>query len=378
MMISYPGLSKLKTKPVVYEDVIAASDSGTLEQLKELSTKRKAIEDSINDSTFITEAIAREMSGGLTSRCEQDIQKLEKYLPLLDNLIHHVIVNAKSRQVMHWITEFKLRWSSVLSMPPLFHFQGPKLYQVNDIYFELGMSLFLYGSLLREQALDVLSSDLVQSATLFRKAAGVYSFAAHELHTNLSWTQERPPEAISSVLSVMSLVCLADAQAVSARKAQENGNTGGLLAKLHCGVADLLVEAINILQGATNECKDISPRFLDFLLCCKTLHELTSYKYHVQGLRTNGNIGIGIGILRWALAKARKIIPKEESWRLVYHQVIDELDGLLQEYEHENGFVWHEKIPYEDDELPLPQAVRIVSPLLHNPQKWERALMFKL
>lgn len=83
---------------------------------------------------------------------------MESYLPLLENLIHHIIFNAKDRQVMYWITEFKLRWSSVLSQPSLFQLQGPKLYQVNDMYFELGMSLFLYGALLREQAFEVLSS----------------------------------------------------------------------------------------------------------------------------------------------------------------------------------------------------------------------------
>ncbi|KAL3627103.1 hypothetical protein CASFOL_028466 [Castilleja foliolosa] len=71
MMISYPGLSKLKTKPVIYEDVFSASDSGTLEQLKELSSKRKSMEDSINEISFVTEAIAREMSGGLTYRSQQ-------------------------------------------------------------------------------------------------------------------------------------------------------------------------------------------------------------------------------------------------------------------------------------------------------------------
>lgn len=54
--------------------------------------------------------------------------------------------------------------------------------------------------------------DLVQSATLFRKAAGVYNYSAQELRTNLSWSQERPPEAIPSLSSIMSLVCLADAQ----------------------------------------------------------------------------------------------------------------------------------------------------------------------
>lgn len=46
------------------------------------------------------------------------------------------------------------------------------------------------------------------------------------------------------------------------RKAQENGNAGGLLAKLHCGVKDFMVEAINILQDSTKECKDITQRFL--------------------------------------------------------------------------------------------------------------------
>lgn len=116
----------------------------------------------------------------------------------------------------------------------------------------------------------------------------------------------------------------------------------------------------------------------DFLLCCKTLHELTSYKHHVQVLRTDGKIGLGIGVLRWALAKAKKSTPKEESWRLVYDQVVDELTKLLQKYEHENEFVWHEKVPYDEDELPLPRGVRIVSAIPYHPPKWERALMFKL
>lgn len=60
-------------KQIVFEDVIAARDSATLEHLKELSSKRRVIEESINHTSYITEAIAREISGGLTSRCEQVI-----------------------------------------------------------------------------------------------------------------------------------------------------------------------------------------------------------------------------------------------------------------------------------------------------------------
>lgn len=56
---------------IVFENVYPSCDLVTLEHLKELSSKRKAIEDSINESSFITEAIAKEMSGGLESRFEQ-------------------------------------------------------------------------------------------------------------------------------------------------------------------------------------------------------------------------------------------------------------------------------------------------------------------
>lgn len=54
----------------MFEAIYCAQDSGTLEQLKELSSKRVNVE-TINENSSITDAIAREMSGGLTSQCEQ-------------------------------------------------------------------------------------------------------------------------------------------------------------------------------------------------------------------------------------------------------------------------------------------------------------------
>ncbi|KAL2546500.1 Endosomal targeting BRO1-like domain-containing protein [Forsythia ovata] len=186
---------------VVYENALLARDSGTLEQLKELSSKRKAVEESINENSFITEAIAREMSGGLTSGCEQDIQKLENYLPLLENLVHHVDLISNNHRMTCWISDLKIRWSSTLTSSSIFHLHGPKFYQINDLHFELGMILVLYGAMLRERALEVLSKDLVQSATLFRKASGVYHYLAHEVLPPLqnALPPERPPEATSRV-----------------------------------------------------------------------------------------------------------------------------------------------------------------------------------
>lgn len=52
---------------ILYEESFYARDSGTLEQLKELSSRRQAIQDSINGISTITPVIAREMAGGITS-----------------------------------------------------------------------------------------------------------------------------------------------------------------------------------------------------------------------------------------------------------------------------------------------------------------------
>ncbi|GER28512.1 endosomal targeting BRO1-like domain-containing protein [Striga asiatica] len=363
MMISYPGLAKLKTKTVVYPNVLLASDSTTLEELKELSSLRKAIEDSINDSSNVTNAIAREMSGGLTSRYEQDIQKLANYLPLLENLVHNINAKFKNEKMVCWVSSLKIRWTSVLSSSSIFHIKGPKFHQINDINFELGMSLFLY--------------DVVQSAALFRKAAGVYDYLAKEVHILVTRTEDRIPEAMPNISSIMSLICLADAQAVTTKKSEENGNSGRLLAKLHYGITEFLSEAIELLQATTKDCKDITSRLMDYMMTCKSLHELKSYKYIAENLKSEGKFGLAIGILQREISNDKKVAIKDESWRSVRKQVVNELSVVLRKYEHENEFVWHEKVPSKY-ELPWAQGVKVVSAIPYQPQKLEKILEFKL
>lgn len=87
----------------------------------------------------------------------QDLHKLEQYLPLLENLVFHIDSVSSNYEVVRWISEIKIRWSSALSLSPLFNLRGPKFYQIDNIRFELKMVIFLYGALLRERALEVLS-----------------------------------------------------------------------------------------------------------------------------------------------------------------------------------------------------------------------------
>lgn len=170
---------------------------------------------------------------------------MEQYLPLLENLVYHVGLVCDNPRMVRWTSDLKIRWSSALSSSSFFFLTGPKYFRIDNLQFELGMTLFLYGAMIREWASEVLSvgkelrciicciqlvllnendcmivftsdtvADLVQSATLFRKAAGVYHYLALEVfpHMLSSSALERQPEATSSVSSVMSLICLAEAQ----------------------------------------------------------------------------------------------------------------------------------------------------------------------
>ncbi|KAI3744299.1 hypothetical protein L1987_57377 [Smallanthus sonchifolius] len=377
-MLQFKDPSKLRTKKIVFEDVYSAQDSGTLEQLKELSSKRVGVE-LINENNSITDAIAREMSGGLTSQCEQDIQKLELYLPLLENLVQHVDLIGDDPRVISWTSNLKIRWTSPLSQSSFFNLMGPRFFQIDKLQFELGIVLFFYGAQIREWASQVLVTDLVQSATLFRKAAGVYHYLAHEILPSLQdvLTPEGPPEATSSVSSVMNLICLAEAQIVTIMKAEEKQTADGLLAKLHYGVVQLFNEAMDFYSAAAKECKDISPVLMDYISCSKVVHELRSYKYMAQAVKTEGQMGIAIGLLKLALNKVQRNLGGLESWRAVLNQDMDTMTDLLRKYEHENEFVWHEKVPY-DHHLPLLQGKKIATCIPYRPERWERTLALKI
>ncbi|KAL1807775.1 hypothetical protein ACET3Z_024765 [Daucus carota] len=97
------------------------------------------------------------MSGGSTLQCEQDIQKLENYLPLLENFIHQVNMVSDSSRMLQWTSELRISWSSALTSSSFFSFLGQKFFQIDSLLFELSMMLFLNVALLREWAFELLS-----------------------------------------------------------------------------------------------------------------------------------------------------------------------------------------------------------------------------
>lgn len=57
---------------------------------------------------------------------------------------------------MYWISNLKIQWSTALGVSLSFlNLRGPKYFQVDNIRFELGMTLFLYGATLRDRAYEI-------------------------------------------------------------------------------------------------------------------------------------------------------------------------------------------------------------------------------
>eukprot|EP00249_Psilotum_nudum_P001349 c13793_g1_i1 orf=295-1434(-) len=377
MLLHYRDSAKIKTKKVVYEETYYARDSGSLEQLKELTTRRKAIEDSLNGSSQLAPAIAREMAGGVTSPILQDLQKAERYLPLLENLVICVEAASHNAQIVQWTSDLKLRWTSALSAVGPFGLATLKYFRIDNLRFELGMVLFLYGALLRERALEVLPTDLVEAATLFRRAAGVYCHMAQDvlppLHTVLP--ADRPPEATASMASIMSIICLAEAQAVIVQKAEEKATSKALLAKLHYGIVQLLEDAGNLLQMHTGDWNDVSEKFRRFIMTCSILHEARSQRYIASELKKIEKLGIAVAVLRYAMNRVQGKSPGEDAWKTVFRQEADALGDLLRKCENENEFIWHERLPRLED-LPVLEGKKIVTPIAYQPFRLDREFVF--
>ena len=96
----------------------------------------------------------------------QVLQKLELYLPLLENLFFHIDLVSSNEQIVQWTTELKIQWTSALSSSSFFRLGGSRYFQIDDLRFEIVMTLFLYGAILRERASEVLPSGREYSLTI--------------------------------------------------------------------------------------------------------------------------------------------------------------------------------------------------------------------
>jgi len=99
---------------------------------------------------------------------------------------------------------------------------------------------------------------------------------------------------------------------------------------------------------------------------------LRSQRYLAEDLRGKEKFGIAISVIQNAMANAKKANTlKNEPYISVFSKEIMDAAEMLRKFEHENDFVWHDKIPSVNVLLPCLQGKSIVSAIPYEPQKWE-------
>ncbi|VVB04068.1 unnamed protein product [Arabis nemorensis] len=374
-MLCYP-IPIPKTKKIAFEKVIQFKETDTNLELNNLSLKRKQVEDIMNRSFLGTEAIVRE-----------DLLRIEEYLTSLQNLIDNLNKPCNEATKNSFYKSLKILWSSPLTycckpsnglsftriLQRKCKCKSSSFYQVNGILFELYMVQFLYALKLREKAMELIPTDMVQSTTAYREAAGVFDYLSqivHPIYTH-SGLIKTLPELTSSVCSSMSLLCLAEGQAVTVKKAKETGTSASLMTKLHYGVTQFVTEA-NIQD------KELSFRFSDYVSTLGALHELKSGKNLAESLESEGKVGEAIGVLRRALATTKKTTQSRDStWKSIFSKEKDQVTTMMNKYERLNKSMMLQRIPLEA-ELPLLQGEKIVRLITYHPTKKEKELNFEL
>ncbi|CAH2045476.1 unnamed protein product [Thlaspi arvense] len=365
-------------KQMDFGNVFKFKKKDTTYELKNLTIKRKQVEDSINRTFHGVEAVVRE-----------DLVRIEEYLPSLQNLIDNLNKPCNREINSRFIKALKIRWSSALNL----HckpssglsltsiLKSPIFFQVCSIMFELHMVLFIYALKLREKAIALVSTDMVESAKAYREAAGVFDHLSKLGHPDYStWVPiEKFPELTSSVCSSLGLLCLAEGQAVTANKAKEKGKSANLLAKLHYGVSQFVAEANASLLSKTNiQAKELSSRFLDYVSTLGALHELKSEKHLAESLESEGQVGEAIGVLRRALARAKKTTQsRDETWKCMFNNERGQVTEVMNRYERLNKSMMLQRIPLEA-ELPNPQGDKIVTLIPYLLIKKGKELNFEL
>ncbi|KAG0454521.1 hypothetical protein HPP92_023813 [Vanilla planifolia] len=359
MLLSFRDAAHLRTKKIIFEEVFRAYDASTLEQLRDLSSWRRSIETSINSFTS-----------------KEILQKLEQYLPLLQSLTEQM----RKVENSSLLPDVKIQWTSSLSSGSCIKNRGREFFSFSNLAFELGMSIFLYGAILRERAFEALSYDLTEAATMFRKASGVYEYLATGVLASAqsSLPKERPVELNPNLSYIMSRLCLADAQATTAKRAEEKKVSALLLSKLHYGVAQLLGEANSAIESSLREGVKISSRLQDFVSTCRALHELRSQVHLAEELRSTEQVGSAVSIVCNAMSKIKKLkSAKNKSHQLVLNKEMQQVAEKLKRMQHEHEFLWNRKTNGAHLLLVLEEKI-IVSAIPFEPHKLAKVFMFQI
>ena len=235
----------------------------------------------------------------------------------------------------------------------------------------LGSSPAAPGSGLPASPGFVLGECAPAIATKLRVAAGMYKHCSTTVLPPLkkSLPGERPNELLASMADTMRLVCLAEAQAATARRAEERGAANGLLVKLHLGAHDLYARADKCLNDHVSDFNRISRKLQACILLGICTHRARAYRCAAEEAFAASDVGEAVALCDAGAAHLRRgaaAAGESERWRLAMEEETEALVSARGVYAKENEVVYFEKVP-EKPAWRVPEGKVIVAEIAYSP-----------
>jgi hypothetical protein len=401
MLPPFDFAGDLVTEPFVFEKEISSDESFALSDVRALSTKRRTLCAFKGDGNP-TDAAARSHAA-------------DEYVPHLEALVGKIGelgVTADRQQ------RFSFQWNSPL--------EGlGNTFKLSDIKQELGMAWMMRAACKRQEAVvavdkrpravvgparhetdddrlvviggsvlgtpppgagkqtgaekspkspgPVLGESAPAIATALRVAAGLYKHAALNILPQLKddLPGERPNELLASMAETMRLVCLAEAQAATVRRAEEKATANKLLAKLHLGVCDLYAAADKSLNDHVSDFNRISRKLQACILLGISLHRARAYRCAAEDAFVTDEVGEAVCLSDAGIKHLQKCVVaagEQPRWKAAISEEMDALVSSRNVYAKENEVVYFQKVP-DKPKWRLPEGKVIVTEIKHKEDK---------
>jgi len=260
------------------------------------------------------------------------------------------------------LTKIYFKWLDAFDKGSWFGGNAPYTMSTNLLY-EKACVLFNIAALSTQvgAAQDLTTEEGMKKAVkMFQAAAGILSAVSTPPPSSAS-EQKPTPDLSSESASVLSSLCLAQAQEMVVQKAVMDSKKDGIISKLAKHADNLYTETIVLMQKEM--VKTLWDKSWFSLVTGKqVLYSGLAQLYQAKLCKTNKAIGQEIARLQ----VARDMLGKSET-SLVQgghsgaQKWIEVCEGLLQEAKKDNEFIYFEKVPAVEDLDPIESAA-VVKP----------------
>ncbi|KAL0044301.1 hypothetical protein WJX82_010086 [Trebouxia sp. C0006] len=338
----------LNTKSFSFNNILR-SDALTLENLRELTACRAQA----YESTTVT--------------ADERLSWIQRYYALLNNFgSKAAAMDGNNEEALQF------EWTSPLGgLPATYH-------RVKGVVAEQAMACVTYAAALERQAYslaaEIAQHDMAQlksmpeqhvaAAGLFRRAAGVYEYAADEYVDQLTSPRQadRPAELRQGMPSVLSKLALGQAQAITAHRAQVKGTSPAVLASLYCGAVGLFEEAAHQIRS-NDDLKQASECLRKALALSSSYNTVKAWQAMAAQEAAESNLGVACANLQEAKKLAQEscqVAQGKPDWQQLFQNELSLISDLMIVYDRERQIVYFQAIAQHLSKLPQGHAVRLL------------------